>query len=222
MTAWPRRVDPAQGDRAGTGADGASPACRAPLRTLPPGARAPGIVSVALLLALGACAGFDEVGRPSLDTVATRMPAQIAGFVLGETTERPGPVLSLDYATANRSAVATVLIYGTGGRAVPSDPNAPEIERELSSAVSEVSEAPSGRTGRRLAEQERITIADPGLRCSVMTGAFGRAPVTRHVCIGGAQGRFVKVQVTMGSAGTRGAADPLAFAAGALRAARGD
>ena len=170
---------------------------------------------------LAGCAALDESARPSLEGVAGRMPAEIAGFILGETAERPGPVLSLDYATANRSAVATVLVYGTGGRAVPSDPNAPEIDRELSSAVSEVTEAPSGRTGRRLAEQERITIADPGLRCAVMTGAFGRAPVTRHVCVGSAQGRFVKVQVTMGSAGARGTAEPVAFAAGALRAVRG-
>ncbi|MBR0672579.1 hypothetical protein [Neoroseomonas soli] len=183
--------------------------------------RARGAFAAGLLLALGACAALDESGRAPLGTVATQMPAEIAGFMLGEVAERPGPVLSLDYATPNRAAVATVLVYGTGGRAVPSDPAAPEIDRELTSAVTELTEAPSGRTGRRLTEQERLTVADPGLRCALMSGAFGRAPVTRHVCIGGAQGRFVKVQVTMGSAGARGAADPIAFAAGALRAVRG-
>lgn len=163
---------------------------------------------------------MEEASRPSLDDVASRMPANIAGFTLGEAAQRPGPVMSFDYATPNRAAVATVLIYGSGGRAAPSDPDAPELDRELSSAVAEVTEAPSGRTGRRLAEQQRVTIADPGLRCAVMSGAFGRAPVTRHVCLAGAQGRFVKVQVTQGN-GPRGNADAMAFAADVVRAARG-
>lgn len=161
---------------------------------------------------------MQEAGLPALEAVSARMPAEIAGFQRGEVSERPGPVLSLDYATPSRSAVATVLIFGGAGRAVPSDPAAPEIDRELSAAVAEVTEAPTGRTGRRLTEQQRTTLPEAGLRCALMTGAFGRAPVTRHVCVGGADGRFVKVQVTMG---TRGNADAIAFAAGALRAARG-
>jgi hypothetical protein len=84
----------------------------------------------------------------------------------------------------------------------------------------ELTEAPQGRTGRRLTERERFTIADPGLRCAVMEGAFGRAPVTRHVCVGAAHGRIVKVQVTMGT-GRATRADAAAFAADALRAVRG-
>lgn len=178
-----------------------------------------GLAAACLMLA--ACSALEEAGRPSLDTVATRMPANIAGFTLGEVGQRPGPALALDYATPNRSAVATVLVYNTGGRAAPTDPASPEFERELSSTVAEVTEAPSGRTGRRLTEQRRVTVADPGLRCAVMSGAFGRAPVTRHVCVGSAQGRFVKVQVTMGSGATRESADAMAFAAEAVRAVRG-
>ncbi|MBR0680326.1 hypothetical protein GXW74_07495 [Roseomonas eburnea] len=181
----------------------------------------PGRSLVAACLLLTACSAMEEASRPPLDTLATRMPAEIAGFVLGDAAQRPGPTLALDYATRNRAAVATVLVYGTGGRAAPSDPAAPEFDRELSSAVTEVTEAPSGRTGRRLTEQRRVTVADPGLRCAVMSGAFGRAPVTRHVCIGSAEGRFVKVQVTMASGAPSESADAMAFAAGVVRAVRG-
>ena len=65
-----------------------------------------------------------------------------------------------------------------------------------------------------------MTMADAGLRCATLTGAFGRAAVIRQVCVGGAQGRFVKIHVTM--ADRRPApADGLAFAAAALQAVRG-
>ncbi len=175
---------------------------------------------LALAMMLGACAAIDDLNRPSLDAVAARMPAEIAGFQRGDAAERPGPMVVIDYATANRAAVATVQIYGDGGRPAPSDPATPEIDREVTAAVAEVTEVPHGRTGRRLAEQGRFTVPDPGLRCAVMTGAFGRAPVTRHVCIGGAQGRFVRVQVTMATSRTP-SVDAVAFASGALRAVRG-
>ena len=177
-------------------------------------------LAVAAVLLVGACAALDESQRPSLESIAARMPAEIAGFQRGDTLVRPPEVLTLDYATPNRAAVATVLVYGTGGRSVPADPASPEIDREVSSAVMEVTEAPQSRTGRRLAERSRITIADPGLRCAVMEGAFGRAPVTRHVCVGAAQGRVVKVQVTMATSRTP-AADATAFAAEAVGAVRG-
>jgi hypothetical protein len=172
-----------------------------------------------LMLAVAGCAALEDSQRPSLEAITTRMPVEIAGFQRGDTARRPGDVLALDYATPNRAAVATVLVYGTG-RSVPADPGSPEIDREVSSAVMEVTEAPQGRTGRRLTERERFNVAEPGLRCAVMQGAFGRAPVTRHVCVGSAQGRVVKVQVTMGTSRTP-QADAVAFAAGALRAVRG-
>lgn len=182
--------------------------------------RAPRWPAAAMALALlGGCAAMDAASRPSLDAVAAAMPREIAGFVRGDIAPRSGPTLSLDYATANRAAVATVLVYETGGR-VPSDPGAAEIDREVTSAVAEVTEAPSGRTGRRLTEHERVTIADPGMRCALLQGAFGRAPVTRHVCVGTAEGRFVKMQITM-SDRLAASVDAKAFAAGALRAVRG-
>jgi len=173
-----------------------------------------------MVLLLGACAGFDASQRTSLEAIAARMPAEIAGFMRGEVPQRPGDVLTLDYATPNRAAVATVQVYATGGRSVPADPASPEIDRDVTSAVMDVAEAPQGRTGRRLTERDRFTIADPGLRCAVMEGAFGRAPVTRHVCVGSAQGRMVRVQVTMATRRPP-PADAAAFAADALRAVRG-
>jgi hypothetical protein len=174
----------------------------------------------AAVVMLGACVALDESQRATFVSIGTRMPAEIAGFQRGESPQRGTEVLTFDYATPSRSAVATVLVYATGGRSVPADPSSPEIDREVTSAVLEVTEAPQGRTGRRLTERNRFNIPDPGLRCAVMEGAFGRAPVTRHVCVGSAQGRIVKVQVTMATARVP-AADATAFAAGALRGVRG-
>jgi hypothetical protein len=173
-----------------------------------------------LMLVMAGCAAMEQAQAPSLETIGERMPRQLAGFVLGETAQRPGPSLSLDYATPNRSAVGSVLVYAAAGRAAPTDPSRPAIDLELTAAVAELSEAPQGRTGRRLAERERVTLAEAGLRCAVMTGAFGRAPVMRQVCIGGADGRFVKIQVTMADRSPP-PADGLAFAGAALAAVRG-
>ena len=184
------------------------------------GARWTRLAALCAAMLVGACAAIEETGRSSIDDIANGMPREIAGFMLGETSRRPGPVLSFDYATANRAAVATVLVYATGGRPVSSDPDSPEIDREVTSAVAEVTDAPYGRTGRRLVERRRTTIADPGLRCAHLEGSFGRAPVARTLCVGGAQGRFVKIQVTM-AARPNPPADATAFAAGALRAVRG-
>lgn len=183
-------------------------------------ARRPRLAAVAVVAALGGCAAIEDFSRPSLDAVVARMPAEIAGFQRGDNVPRPGPMVVIDYATANRAAVATVQIVNNDGRPAPADAASPEMDREVTAAVAEVTEVPHGRTGRRLAEQERFTLADPGLRCAIMTGAFGRAPVTRHVCIGGAQGRLVRVQVTMATSPTP-AGDAVAFASGALRAVRG-
>lgn len=174
-----------------------------------------GVAAFALVAA--GCAMMEQA--PPLDAIAQRMPQQLAGFVLGESSQRPGPALAFDYATPNRSAVGSVLVFA-GTVAAPSDPAAPAIDNELTAAVAELSEAPQGRTGRRLAERERVTLPEAGLRCAIMTGAFGRAPVVRQVCIGGAQGRFVKIQVTMADSRPR-PADATAFAAAALAAVRG-
>jgi hypothetical protein len=182
--------------------------------------RRAGVLGAGALLVLGGCAALEDSQRPPLDAVSARMPAEIAGFTRGESAQRASEMLTLDYATASRAAVATIQVYGTGGRSVPSDPGSAEIDREVTSAVMEVTEAPQARTGRRLTERRRYTLAGAGLRCAVMEGAFGRAPVTRHVCVGAAQGRVVKVQVTMATARTP-AADAEACAAEALRAVRG-
>lgn len=175
---------------------------------------------IAFLLLMAGCAAIEQAGRPTLDTVAQRMPAQMSGFMRGDTARRPGPALAIDYATGNRSAVAAILVYDAPGSAAPGDPASPVIDREVTSAVAEMSEAPYGRGGRRLAERERITIADPGLRCAILTGAFGRAAVVRHVCIGSAQGRFVRIEVTMADRNPP-PADAKDFAAAALRSVRG-
>lgn len=178
------------------------------------------VLGAVALLILGGCAALEDSQRPPLEALSARMPAEIAGFTRGESAERANGRLTLDYATASRAAVATIQIRGEGGPSVPADPGSAEIDREVTAAVMEVTEAPQGRTGRRLTERRRYTLAEAGLRCAVMEGAFGRAPVTRHVCVGAAQGRVVKVQVTMGAARTP-AADAEAFAAEALRAVRG-
>lgn len=172
------------------------------------------------VLSVGACAAVEFGERPGLDAVGARMPAQLAGFQLGEAARRSGAGLVLDYATPDRRAVGSVQVHDAPGGSAPSDPAAPEIDRAVTAAVAEVAEAPQGRTGRRLAERERVTLREAGLRCAILTGAFGRAPVTRNVCVGGADGRFVTVHVTMADSRPP-PADATAFAAAALRAVRG-
>lgn len=185
-----------------------------------PGAAVRRAATAGLMLLLAGCAAIEDLGRPDLDTLAQRMPADLAGFVRGETARRPGASLAMDYATPNRRAVGSILVYETPVGAAPDNAAAAEIDREVTHAVVEVAEAPHGRTGRRLTERERLTLPEAGLRCAVLKGAFGRAPVMRHVCVGGAQGRFVKIQVTMADSQPP-PADAVAFATAALRAVRG-
>ncbi len=177
------------------------------------------IAALAAAAMLAACAATTYAGRPSIQEVESRMPRDIADFMRGDSAIRPGPVLTLDYATANRAAVATVQVYDVAGLAAPSDPAAPEIERELDAAVAMVTEVPAGRTGRRLTERGRMTVVDARLRCARMEGSFGRAPVERTLCVGGAEGRFVKIQVTM-AVRSPAPADAIAFATGAAHAVR--
>ena len=183
-----------------------------------------------VVIALAALAGCGDaevgVGRPSLQTAAARLPADAAGFVRGRSIdyerERAGYGIGVDYATPNRAAVATVSVYDRGRGFIGSDPASSEIESELATAVREASEGATGRGARRLAEAQRVTLpvdGTPGLRCARMEGTFGRAPVRRLVCIGGASGRYLRVQVTMPDRGAPADAD--AFAAAMLRAARG-
>ena len=184
--------------------------------------RGPGLAALASLTLLGACAdGEFGSGGSGSAAAAARLPQQAAGFVRGRSIdyerERPGYGTGVDYATPNRAAVATVSLY-TKGRT--SEPSTQDIEAELRTAVAEASEtAVSGRSARRFSGGQPMSLAD-GLRCVRLQGSFGRAPVQRLVCVGGAGGRFIRVQVTQPAAGVPGA-DPNAFAAAMVQAVRG-
>lgn len=174
--------------------------------------------SACAVVTLAGCSAMQQA--PALETIAARMPQVLAGFERGDTAQRPGPTATFDYATPNRAAVGSVMVYAGAGATAPADPAAAAMDRELTAAVTELSEAPQGRTGRRLSERERMTLPEAGLRCAIMTGTFGGAPLLRQVCIGGADGRFVKSQVTMTQMRPP-PADATAFATAALRAVRG-
>lgn len=191
-------------------------------------ARGLGFAALAALPLLGGCVDGEGFGAGSAAAVAARLPEEAAGFRKGRTVdyerERPGYGVGVDYATVNRAAVATVSLYDRGRSSVSSDPASRDIQEELRIAVQEASEsAIVGRSARRFSEGEQVTLASgdgSGLRCARLQGTFGRAPVRRLVCVGGAGGKFLRVQVTMPDRGAP-VADADAFALAMLRAARG-
>jgi hypothetical protein len=187
------------------------------------------LLAAGVLGAAGCTVAEDPASRPPLAGVVERLPAEAAGFRRGAVTdherERPGYGAGVGYATPNRTAVATVQIYDRGTPRVPDDPSAPAIEAELNRSVREMLDVVPNRTGRSLVEQERTTVAPaggggPGLRCAVLRGDYGRTPVIERLCVGGASGYFLKVQVTA-DARNASAVDADAFISGIARAARG-
>ncbi len=176
----------------------------------------------AALPLLGGCVdGELGSGGAGSAAAAARLPQQAAGFVRGSSEDhearRAGYGTSVNYATVNRAAVATVSLY-TKGRS--SEPSSSDVEAELRVAVQEASEtAIAGRSARRMTSGQTTTLGD-GLRCVRLQGTFGRSPVQRLVCVGAAAGRYLRVQVTQPAAGVPGA-DADAFAVAMLRAARG-
>lgn len=177
---------------------------------------------IAALTLLGACTeGELATGGGGSASAAARLPQQAAGFVRGGSVdherENPGFGTSVNYATPNRAAVATVSLY-TKGRST--EPSSSDIETEFRAAVQEASDTTvAGRSARRFQGGQPMTLSD-GLRCMRLQGNFGRTPVQRLVCVGSAAGRFIRIQVTQPGAGVAGA-DANAFATAAVRAARG-
>nr|MCV4209292.1 hypothetical protein [Roseomonas sp. SXEYE001] len=160
--------------------------------------------------------------RPLIDTVLARLPAGAAGFERGTTMDvapgDPNAGKVVEYATSGRVAVGHVFVYDMGRPSVTAADLPPEVER----AISEGTGLPADRTGRELAVAGRSPVTVPGgdLSCALLEGSFGRLRVERHVCVGVAAGRFLRVQVTMPSrSGT--AVDARGFAAEIARAARG-
>ena len=183
------------------------------------GLRGIGLAGAALL---AGCAGADEAARarPPVEAVLARLPASAAGFSRGAVQEvAPGDAGAgrvAEYATARRVAVAFVFLYDLNRPAVTAADLPPEVER----AVSEATALPAERTGRQLSVAARTTVPARGgdLSCATLEGRFGRQQVERQVCVGVAEGRFLRVQVTMPRSG---AADARGFAAEVAAAARG-
>ncbi len=165
--------------------------------------------------------------RPGLEAQVARLPDDLAGFRRGPVTDfearNPGYGHGVEYTAANRAAVANVALYDRGRAGVPSDPSDPALRAELDRAVRDATAQPARSTGRALAETGRRILpapGGPGLACADLTGNFGRTPIDRLVCVGGAQGRFIQVLVTMPDR-RPALADASAFAAAAAGAARG-
>lgn len=193
-------------------------------------------VAAALILALSltACAVTDEGetlvpgstdGRPSLNEAVARLPGEVAGLQRAGVSvyepRQPGFGAGVDYQAPSRAAVATVYLYDRGRGAVPSDPASPQVTEEFARVIEEVSTG-AQRGGRRLVERERFELpvtGGRGLRCVLLEGSGGSAPVLRQVCLGGGGGRFVQSQVTM-AVRQPPPTDARAFAAAVTRAAR--
>jgi hypothetical protein len=165
--------------------------------------------------------------RPDLARGAAALPATAAGFARGNLADlerrHPGRGVSVDYATRDRAAAATVALYDLGRSSVPADPDSAAQRAEFDAAVRELTSLPPERTGRRFTEIERFRLPVPGgpaFACAEFDGMLGRNPVRQTLCVGGAQDRFVKVQVTM-VARDAPPADARAFVAAIGQAMRG-
>lgn len=165
--------------------------------------------------------------RPDLARAAAALPPTAAGFARGGQAElerrHPGRGVTVDYATADRAAAATVALYDLGQRSVPADPDSAAQRAEFEASVRELTSLPPERTGRRFTEIERFRLPVPGgpaFACAELDGMLGRNPVRQTLCVGGAQNRFVKVQI-MSVARDTPPADARAFAAAIGQAARG-
>lgn len=166
-------------------------------------------------------------GRPALMEQIARLPAALAGFRRGPVTNfearAPGFGQGVEYTASRRAAVATVAVYDRGYDRVPANPADPAQVAELDLAVRDATVLPPRTTGRTLAEESRAPLpaaGGPDLTCADLAGTFGRTPIRRTVCVGGARGRFVTIQVTMPDR-TPSIADAHAFAAAAAAAVRG-
>jgi hypothetical protein len=158
---------------------------------------------------------------PRLEAAAARLPANVAGFTRGEATwhERttPGLGVAVDYAGPSRSAVATVSLYDRGRR-----PDAASLTAEFDQALVDVMGVAGARTGQVITERERTSLpvsVGPPLQCARLAGTYGRQEVTTLVCLGEADGRFLKTLVTWPSRQVR-PVDPLPFVTGIAAAAR--
>lgn len=181
-------------------------------------------------LLLSACAGGGAPtvpAPPTLEALAQRLPANVAGFARGDTTwherDRPGLGVAVDYAGPARSAVATVSLYDRAAGAVPDDPGSARLREEFDTALADVLATADGRTAQRMSESGRSEVAVPGgapLSCSRLDGLYGRQEVRTLVCLGAAGGRFLKVQVTSPARQVR-PVDPIPFVVGITQAARG-
>jgi len=168
-----------------------------------------------------------EEARPPLSRQIARLPQDLAGFQRGRVTNfetrAPGFGQGVEYTAAQRRAVATVAVYDRGYPEVPADPNDPAQIAELNLAVRDATVLPPRTAGRSLAERSRAPLpaaGGPDLNCADLAGSFGRTPIRRTVCVGGAEGRFVTIQITMPDR-TPDVADALGFAAAAAAAVRG-
>ncbi|MGG5809251.1 hypothetical protein [Falsiroseomonas sp. CW058] len=162
-----------------------------------------------------------------LDAAVARLPANVAGFTRGDAAwherDTPGLGAAVDYAGPARSAVATVSLYDRGQAVTPGDPASPRVQGEFAAAVADAVATAGTRTSQQITERERSELPVPGgpaLSCARLSGTYGRQEVRTLLCLGTADGRFLKVQVTAPARQVR-PVDPIPFVIGIAQAARG-
>jgi hypothetical protein len=172
---------------------------------------------------LAGCAdglGSGAVGDPA--GMAAALPAMAAGFHRHGTAGRDGGAVVVDYTAPAASAAARVWLHGPDAAPVPADPASPAQRTAFDQAISELAATAPGRTGRQFRERERAVWPMPaghGMACATLAGSLGRESARQLVCVGGARGRLLRVQVTMLERGA--GIDGHAFVTAIVAAARG-
>jgi hypothetical protein len=178
------------------------------------------LVLVMLLLAGPAVAqgqkqsGVQDPGpkgpAPAVDAVAG-LPAELAGWTRGPVTEfeaRPGGTglgAAIEYRPAVGGGVATVYRYDRGETAMHDGTAAPEVAREIRTAVGEVEAVGPTRRFTVAERRPETEVAGqsgrPALRCQPLVLAFaGGQRADSFVCVGVVGSRFLKLRMTLPAA----------------------
>ena len=159
--------------------------------------------------------------RASSINVIQQMPAQLAGFRrVGEITDYEatprgaGLGASVNYQPAGVPGVATIYVYHgfVPPRALSPGLSSPDLNLQFRNAVGEIQALAPVRQYRITAVTDLPPTpgpdGQPALRCQRFLLAFERGSSDSYLCVGVADGRFLKLRVTLPltPAGTGGTA----------------
>lgn len=171
------------------------------------------MVLLSLLLALvldlfvptnGRFAMSEETGQARASIFGISLPPKIGVFERGKVTNNEVTHSGLGYSVAYSSASsgeATVYIYDKGLLDIPEGPMEPVIRREFDQATQDVLNWAQSREDQTTELLSRYGTGSPNTRreflCSEFLSDIRGNTVRTFLCVTGAEGKFVKLRVTL-------------------------